>query len=326
MHDLVVRGGTIVDGRGARRSPATSRSPTASSPDRLAGSTARRAKNIDADGLLVTPGFVDVHTHYDGQATWDSQLAPVRVGTGLHHRRVVRGPGPARRPGGQQELIELMEGVEDIPGTAPWEGIDWRWESFPEYLDVVERRPRMVDVGTHVPHAAVRAYVMGWRAGSGVATPDDVAAMVDIARGGDGGRRAGVSTSRILAHHTSRGDEVPGTFADETELTVLGVRPARASAPACSRSSRGHGRRGERRRPRRARAPRPPGRGCRHPPHLLGGADPHRARPLARHPRPVRRAPRAGRPDLPAGRVPRHRDPVRAPEAEQRVLHPPQLP
>ena len=221
MHDLVVRGGTIVDGLGG--APFTG--DVAVDGGRVvevgrADGPAR--ETIDADGLLVTPGFVDVHTHYDGQATWDSQLGPScwhGVTTVVAGNCGV-GFAPVR-PGGEQELIELMEGVEDIPGTALWEGIDWQWESFPEYLDALERRPRMLDVGTHVPHAAVRAYVMGARAGTGVATPDDIAAMVDIARAGMRAGALGVSTSRILAHHTSRGDEVPGTFADETELTAL---------------------------------------------------------------------------------------------------------
>jgi N-acyl-D-amino-acid deacylase len=221
MHDLVLRSGTIVDGTGAE--PYTG--DVAVDDGRIVeiGRVSGPAREtVDADGLLVTPGFVDVHTHYDGQATWDSQLAPscwhgvttVVVGNcGVGFAPV--------HPGGEQELIELMEGVEDIPGTALWEGIDWRWESFPEYLDALAERPRMVDVGTHVPHAAVRAYVMGGRAGTGVATADDLAAMTDIARAGIRAGALGVSTSRILAHHTSRGDEVPGTFADEAELTAL---------------------------------------------------------------------------------------------------------
>ncbi len=221
MHDLVLRSGTIVDGTGAELYTGD----VAVDDGRIVeiGRVSGPAREtVDADGLLVTPGFVDVHTHYDGQATWDSQLAPscwhgvttVVVGNcGVGFAPV--------HPGGEQELIELMEGVEDIPGTALWEGIDWRWESFPEYLDALAERPRMVDVGTHVPHAAVRAYVMGARAGTGVATADDLAAMTDIARAGIRAGALGVSTSRILAHHTSRGDEVPGTFADEAELTAL---------------------------------------------------------------------------------------------------------
>ena len=124
-------------------------------------------------------------------------------------------------PGGERELIELMEGVEDIPGIALWEGIDWRWESFPEYLDALAERPRMMDIGTQVPHAAMRAYVMGDRAATGTPTADELAAMVAITRAGIEAGALGVSTSRLLAHRTSRGRDVPGTFADEEELTAF---------------------------------------------------------------------------------------------------------
>jgi N-acyl-D-aspartate/D-glutamate deacylase len=221
VHDLVIRRGTVVDGLG--HEPRTA--DVAIDDGRITeiGKVDGPAREtIDADGLLVTPGFVDVHTHYDGQATWDSQLGPScwhGVTTVVMGNCGV-GFAPVQ-PGGEQELIELMEGVEDIPGTALWEGIEWQWESFPQYLAALEQRPLMVDVGTHVPHAAVRAYVMGDRAGSGVATPDDLTAMVEIARAGMDAGALGISTSRILAHHTSRGDEVPGTFADEEELTAL---------------------------------------------------------------------------------------------------------
>ncbi len=157
MHDLVIRGGTVVDGLG--NEPFTGDVAVTDGRITEIGKVDGPAREtVDADGLLVTPGFVDVHTHYDGQATWDSQLGPscwhgvttVVVGNcGVGFAPV--------HPGGEQSLVELMEGVEDIPGTALWEGIDWRWESFPEYLDALAERPRMMDVGTHVPHAAVRA-------------------------------------------------------------------------------------------------------------------------------------------------------------------------
>jgi N-acyl-D-aspartate/D-glutamate deacylase len=230
VHDLVIRGGTVVDGLG--HEPVTADVAVDDGRITEIGKVDGPAREtIDADGLLVTPGFVDVHTHYDGQATWDSQLGPScwhGVTTVVMGNCGV-GFAPVQ-PGGEQELIEIMEGVEDIPGTALWEGIEWQWESFPQYLDALERRPRMVDVGTHVPHAAVRAYVMGDRAGTGIATADDLAAMVDIARAGIDAGALGISTSRILAHHTSRGDEVPGTFADEEELTALaGVLRERGS-------------------------------------------------------------------------------------------------
>ncbi len=148
---------------------------------------------IDATGLLVTPGFVDVHTHYDGQATWDEQLAPScwhGVTTVVMGNCGV-GFAPVR-PGGQDRLIELMEGVEDIPGTALHEGMTWGWESFGEYLDALAGQRWTMDVGTQVPHAAVRAYVMGERAATERATAEDVAQMRTIVREGMDRRRAGL--------------------------------------------------------------------------------------------------------------------------------------
>ena len=177
---------------------------------------------IDAAGLLVTPGFVDVHTHYDGQATWDAQLAPScwhGVTTVVMGNCGV-GFAPVR-PGGQRTLIELMEGVEDIPGTALHEGMTWGWESFPDYLDALGRRRWMVDVGTQVPHAAVRAYVMGERANADRVTDDELAQMREIVRDGVEAGALGVSTTRMLAHRTSRGAIVPGTFANREELAAL---------------------------------------------------------------------------------------------------------
>ena len=225
MHDLVIRDAHLVDGTGVPARPADVAVDDGiiteiAAPGRLGTTAARRT--IDAGGRLVTPGVVDVHTHYDGQATWDPQLGPScwhGVTTVVMGNCGV-GFAPVR-PGGEEALIELMEGVEDIPGTALWEGIDWQWESFPEYLDALERKPRMVGIGTHVPHAAMRAYVMGDRATTDVATPEDLAAMEAITREGIEAGALGVSTTRILAHHTSRGAPVPGTFADEPELMAL---------------------------------------------------------------------------------------------------------
>jgi N-acyl-D-amino-acid deacylase len=161
--DLVIRNGTVVDGTGG---PAV-RLDVAIDGDRIVAvgdDVGRGRRELDADGLLVTPGFVDPHTHYDGQATWDPILAP-----SAHHgvTSVVMGNcgvgfAPVA-PDRHDWLIAMMEGVEDIPGTALHEGLVWDWESFPEYLDALERRPRAIDVGTHVPHAALRAFVMGER-------------------------------------------------------------------------------------------------------------------------------------------------------------------
>lgn len=223
-HDLLIRGGTIVDGTGG--------APFVGdvlvhdgriievSKGAIEGASAR--ETIEANGKLVTPGFVDVHTHYDGQATWDEELAPscwhgvttiVMGNCGVGFAPVV--------PGQEQTLIEQMEGVEDIPGTALAEGIDFRWESFPEYLDALDERRFMLDVGTQVPHAAVRAYVMGERSMDAEPTDEDLTQIAAIVREGIEAGALGVSTSRILAHRTSAGEEVPGTFAGERELETM---------------------------------------------------------------------------------------------------------
>jgi len=220
-YDLVIRNGTLADGSGEELQTAD----VAISGDRIVAvgrvSGAGR-EELDASSLLVTPGFVDVHTHYDGQVTWDKQLAPScwhGVTTVVMGNCGV-GFAPVR-PGAERTLIELMEGVEDIPGGALSEGIEWEWESFPEYLDALARRRWTMDIGTHVPHAAVRAYVLGDRATADRVTGDELAQMADIVRAGMKAGALGVSTSRILAHRTSRGEIVPGTFANQEELEAL---------------------------------------------------------------------------------------------------------
>jgi len=222
-HDLVIRGGTLVDGTGAaaRTADVAVSDGRISAIGRVAGAA---RQELDADGLLVTPGFVDIHTHYDGQATWDPGLTP----SSWHGVTTVVmgncGVGFAPvRPGQQDFLIGLMEGVEDIPGTALHEGIAWEWESFPEYLDALARRRFAVDVGTQVPHGAVRAYVMGERgARNEPATPPDIAQMAALVRGGLAAGALGVSTSRTIVHRAITGEPVPGTFAAEDELFGIG--------------------------------------------------------------------------------------------------------
>ena len=181
MHDLVIRKGTIIDGSGTDRFSGD----IAIDKDRIValGNVEQKGeKEIDATGMLVTPGGVDVHTHYDGQATWDPIMAP----SSWHGVTTVVmgncGVGFAPvRPGDEQFLIELMEGVEDIPGAALAEGIQWNWETFPEYLDALETLPRTVDVGTQVPHGAVRAYVMGERcSGNNEPTKAELEEMVAV--------------------------------------------------------------------------------------------------------------------------------------------------
>ncbi len=223
QHDLVIRGGTIVDGQGG----APFVGDVAIDGDRITivGSVSGKGREeIDATGKIVTPGFVDVHTHYDGQATWDAEMAPSSwhgVTTVVMGNCGV-GFAPARKDR-HDWLISLMEGVEDIPGTALAEGMTWDWESFPEYLDALERLPRTVDVGTHVPHGAVRAYVLGDREMPGaVPTEEDIAEMSRIVEEGVRAGALGFSTSRTVLHKSVDGELVPGTTATAEELVAIG--------------------------------------------------------------------------------------------------------
>jgi len=221
--DLLIRGGTVVDGTGApaRTADVAVRGGRIVEVGRIDGEAKR---TLDADGLTVTPGFVDIHTHYDGQVTWDSTLAP----SSQHGVTTVVmgncGVGFAPvRPYQHDFLIGLMEGVEDIPGTALHEGIAWEWETFPEYLDALSKRRWTMDVGTQVPHGAVRAYVMGERgAKNQPATPDDIAGMARLVKEGVAAGAFGFSTSRTIAHRAIDGEPVPGTFAAEDELFGIG--------------------------------------------------------------------------------------------------------
>jgi len=223
MHDLVIRGGVVVDGTGASAREADvaidGACVTAVGRNLLPG-----RRELDARGLLVTPGWVDVHTHYDGQVTWDPYLTP----SGWHGVTTVVmgncgvGFAPAK-PERHEWLIGRMEGVEDIPGTALAEGIRWEWESFPEYLAALERMPHALDVAAQVPHGAVRAYVMGERgAKNEKATPQDIAAMAEIVREAIAAGAVGFSTSRTLLHRAIDGEPVPGTFAGDEEVLGIG--------------------------------------------------------------------------------------------------------
>jgi N-acyl-D-aspartate/D-glutamate deacylase len=224
MHDLIIRNGTIVDGTGAARF----QGDIAIDGDRIVqvGVVSGEARReLDAEGMIVTPGWVDIHTHYDGQATWDAVMAPSSwhgVTTAIMGNCGV-GFAPVR-PGDHQFLIELMEGVEDIPGAALAEGIDWQWEHFPEYLDALEAKKRAIDVGVHVPHGAVRAYVLGERCNTDYApNAAEIAEMAALVREGVIAGALGFSTSRTLLHKDKHGVHVPGTFAGSDEMLAMGL-------------------------------------------------------------------------------------------------------
>ncbi|ORV83284.1 N-acyl-D-amino-acid deacylase family protein [Mycolicibacterium iranicum] len=233
MLDVKITGGTVVDGTGADRFRADIgikdgrivevRRRSESGVDDV-GLQTEAAQEIDATGRVVAPGFVDVHTHYDGQVSWDATLEP----SSLHGVTTVVsgncGVGFAPvRPGKEQWLIELMEGVEDIPGSALAEGITWEWESFPEYLDAIGKRELAIDYGTQIAHSAVRGYVMGDRgARNEDATAEDIDAMARLVREGIEAGALGFSTSRTEAHRALDGTVMPGTYAVEAELLGLG--------------------------------------------------------------------------------------------------------
>ncbi len=228
-YDLVIRGGTVIDGTGA----APFAADVAMQGDRIVavGSFAGSgAEEIDATGRLVTPGFVDIHTHYDAQAVWDDHLSPSSshgVTTAVMGNCGV-GFAPCK-PADRQKLVELMEGVEDIPGAVMNEGLTWEWETFGEYLNALERKPRDIDVCALLPHAAVRVYVMGERALQlENANQADIAQMREIARDAMKAGAFGFSTSRSLSHKTLKGDPTPTLRVQEEELRglALGMKDA----------------------------------------------------------------------------------------------------
>jgi N-acyl-D-aspartate/D-glutamate deacylase len=223
MHDTIIRGGRIFDGSGAE---AVSGDVAVKDGVIVAvgGTIAEPARQvIDADGAIVTPAWVDIHTHYDGQVTWDEAMDPSAshgVGTIVMGNCGV-GFAPVR-PGGQRELIELMEGVEDIPGTALYEGMPWgAWESYPQYLDYLAGRKYALDVSSMIAHGAVRDTVLGPVRGNADATAAEVARMADIVEEALRAGAVGFSTSRIMGHRSIHGEQVPGTFAPEAELMAI---------------------------------------------------------------------------------------------------------
>src|SRR5580692_3788430 len=227
--DLVIRGGNLADGRGGPvvESDVAVQNGRIAAVGKFAGAG---REEIDASGLLVTPGFVDIHTHYDGQATWDSRMTPSSwhgVTTAVMGNCGV-GFAPVR-PDAHDRLISLMEGVEDIPGAVLDEGIEWTWETFGAYLDAVESRPHDMDVAAQLPHGALRLYVMGERgARLEDATEEDTAAMRTLAADAMRAGAIGFSSSRTLNHRTATGDPTPSLRArsDELEAIALGVADA----------------------------------------------------------------------------------------------------
>ncbi len=225
-HDLVIRGGTVIDGTGAPRV----RADVAVDGGRVTTVgevTGTGRTELDADGLVVAPGWVDIHTHYDGQASWDPTISPSPwhgVTTVVMGNCGV-GFAPVR-PDRHEWLVALMEGVEDIPGTALHEGITWEWETFPEYLDALARGPKAIDIGAQVPHGALRGYVMGDRGAEHEEEPtaEEIDRMGRLAAEGIEAGALGFTTSRTVAHKSVDGRLTPSLTAGADEL--LGIARA----------------------------------------------------------------------------------------------------
>ncbi len=232
MADLIIRNGTIIDGTGA-----PGRSGDVEITDGVISAVgdvgSRATRELDADGALVTPGFIDIHTHFDGQATWDPVMAP----SSLHGVTTVAmgncgvGFAPAA-PDRHDWLISLLEGVEDIPGSALAEGLTWDWRTFPEYLDSLEAKPHVLDVAAHLPHAALRTYVMGERGADHTEAPtdDELAEMARQVREAIDAGAMGFATSRTEIHRTSAGQNIGTLTAAERELLAIAGAMADAGA------------------------------------------------------------------------------------------------
>jgi len=224
MHDTVIRGGTIIDGSG-KPGYTGDVALEAGKIAQVGGKIGPGKREIDANGLLVTPGWVDVHTHYDGQAMWDQELAPSSwhgVSTVLFGNCGV-GFAPVRKTD-HSALIGMMESIEEIPGIALADGLKWNWETFPEYLDALEQKPRAIDIAAQIPHHPLRVYVMGERAvRREKATAEDIEQMRDAVRQGLKAGAFGFTTSRTNSHKTPAGEMVPGRYSEVEELLGIGT-------------------------------------------------------------------------------------------------------
>ena len=222
QYDLVIRSGAVIDGTGQQSFTADVAVKNGIIVD-VGKVSGRGAQEVSADGAIVTPGFVDIHTHYDGQATWSNRMSP-----SSHHgvTSVVMGNcgvgfAPVR-PTDHDLLIELMEGVEDIPGIALSEGLSWEWESFPDYLDYLSKRQFDMDICAQLPHAALRVYVMGQRgADREPATAEDVVEMRRLTEQAIRAGALGFTSSRTLNHRSSRGEPTPTLQAEYAELVGM---------------------------------------------------------------------------------------------------------
>src|SRR5580658_8070248 len=222
--DLVIRGGVVADGTGDEpfEADVAIAGDSIVAVGKVAGAG---AEEIDAKGKLVTPGFVDIHTHYDGQAVWSDYLSP----SSSHGVTTVVGGNcgvgfAPCRPEHHDLLVSVMEGVEDIPEVVMTEGLSWDWETYPEYLNAIERRPHDIDFASQIPHSAVRVYVMGQRgADREPATADDLTKMQAVVREAIGVGALGFATSRLVIHKTGQGDPIPTFEAAESELEAMAM-------------------------------------------------------------------------------------------------------